>query len=399
MRRFVGVAVAAGLVVAACGDGGAQRSADLSSADVEDLSFDEIHVAAEHMEVFGTELAGAIGEAVDLSGAVHAKASELRAQLDFLLREHEVLLASTTRAVIADQPEVASAAEHELSSNTDALRRKVAELATVRAADEFEEHWTALTGAMINFAQGVGADDGQAQREAHEDAERALDDLVDWAEDVTAGAVAVQELQRALDSHLLKTEDLIEAQADGTADWYAALREAVEQIAEVATLLAAGFATDARLEGDVRSEAAEILVQLAGAMEDNASFTALLTRAQIAGREADVRSAEAIVQESTAAIAEVLGRTLGDEVRREFGDLWSRHIDLFRDYVDATAAGDATSAEEVRDELAAWAEELGAFLERATRGKMKATTGEQEAAEHNATIIDVIDAQVSVLRD
>lgn len=131
------------LLVAACGDGGSDGSAPAQTADevggppTGEYPFDDIHGAAEHMEVWAAELAASIDEHADLGGDPQSAASELLAGMDLTLREHVVVLTDTSAAMIAGDHAAAEHARELLAENTEALESRIRELFSEDAADEF----------------------------------------------------------------------------------------------------------------------------------------------------------------------------------------------------------------------------------------------------------------------
>lgn len=417
---LVGLVVA--LAAAACGTSNPQhQSADRSvggaDGSPEDFSWDELHVAAEHMHVWATLMAHGIDAAAGLpgpvegdedpssplsvpavGGKVHAKAVQILGELDLLLREWAALANFAGHETIVDNPDSYAAVVHQLEETRSDLTRLIADLYEMDAADDFEQYWARYTQALLNLAQAMGADDEAAVRQAHEEATQAIEQLADWGEDVTGGIIRPDELHHELDLEVKKLAEAFEAIANQAHEWYPRFRESLEHVAKVAELLAEGFAEDLRLEGDVHSEAAKTLAELSGAMEDYVYFAAATSRAKIAeGREEDLRTAEEVTAEATAAIAEVVERRLGLEPATRVHELWLEHTPWFLDVAASYGQDDVPPRDEIEAQFADWSKQVGELLAEITGGKLSAESMEKEAAKHVETVLAIIDAQASVL--
>lgn len=361
-----------------------------------DLALEDLHRAAEHMDVWATGLATALEEPVDPAGEPHEAAAAFATRLDFLLREYVVMLAFVGQAGVEEPPEALRAAEHALGKAGDELRVLFVEHFDAEVADRFEEHWSSHTRSLLVIAEAIATDVESARRTAHEELERADAALADLLEDITGGAAEPEVLVPALEEHVATAIAVFESQAEEE-DWHADLLTAVEKAAELAAEIAEPVAATAELAGDVTSEASKLRVELSGRMVDSAFFTGAMTWAKLADRTEDFDHARALVDENSRLLGETIAARLGEATGVRLQELWIRHVDDLVAYTEAVRADDQPAEEQALEKLADWTVELGELLEEATGGVVHATAQEHEAAEHVETIRRVVDAQARAL--
>lgn len=183
----------------------------------------------------------------------------------------------------------------------------------------------------------------------------------------------------------------MEAQAAEGEDPYDELREAVDHIKHLAEELAIPFAATAVVDGDVDAEAAKMHAELSGRMAETVWFTADLTGRILASDTAG--PARALVDHNTGELTDVVRSVLDAEAAERFEPVWSRHIDLLADYARAVRDDDAEARQQVRDDLTAWAEELGQVLGEAAGEGLDASKLADGARTHVQTVMQATEAQ------
>ncbi|HEX2027415.1 MAG TPA: hypothetical protein VHF25_05390 [Nitriliruptorales bacterium] len=394
-------------VVVACASGESSRGAGGETSPpapetppreetVHDLELEELHAAAEHMDVWATGLAAALVEPVDPAGEPHDTAAEFATQLDFLLRHYVVLLGFAGQATVEEQHDALRAAEHALTGVGDELRVLFVEHFDSEVGLRFEEDWSSHTGSLLVISEAIATDVDSARETAQEEIERADATLADLLEDITGGAADPEAIVPALEEHVATVTAVFETQAEEE-DWYADLLTALEKAAELAAEVAEPVAETAELAGDVTSEASTLRVELSGRMVDSAFLIGAMTRARLADRSEDFEHAHAVVDENAQLLGETTAAQLGEAAGVRLEELWIRHVDDFIAYAEAVRSEDQPAQEQAMESLADWAAELGELLEQATGGVVDATAQEHEAAQHVDTIRRVIETQARAL--
>lgn len=381
------------LLVAACGggtsEGGTPEGADASPTG--EYAYDDIHGAAEHMEVWAVELAASLDEHADLGGDPQSPAAELLAGLDFTLREHVVALTDTSAATIAGEDLAAEHAREVLDQNTEALESRMRTLFSEDEADEFGRLWDRHVEQMLNVATALRDDDQAVKGRAREELERINGELATVLQDMTRGRIEPEELEQTLEEHVATSVAVMEAQAEQGEDPFTPLREAVDHMTHVAEQMAVPFAQTVVIDGEVDSEAAKMHAELSGRMAESVWFTSDLTEHVL--HDEPIDAARELVDHNTSELGDVIAGPLGSDAAEIFEEVWTTHIDLFVEYARAVRSGDADAREDTREDLARWADEFATTMGDAGGEAIEATVVEEAAVTHLESVIGVIEEQ------
>lgn len=378
-------------MTAACGETGTGPDTTSTSADARAYGYEEFHAAAEHMEVWAAELAAGLDEHADLGGDAQSPAADLLAGLDFTLRGYEVTLTDVSAELIAGNEHAAEEAREVLYLMVASLEDEIRSLFSDDAADAFARSWERHTEQLINVAGALRDGDEAAKGAALEELEKIDRELATHLQDVTGGRIDPAALEETLAGHVETTIATMEAQAAEDESPYDALREAVDHMTHLAEQLAIPFAATAGVDGEVDARAAKMHAELSGRMAETVWFTADLTGRILASDAAG--PARALVDHNAGELTDVVRSVLDAEAAERFEPVWSRHIDLLADYARAVREDDAEVRQQVRDDLTAWAEELGQVLGEAAGEGLDASKVADGARTHVVSIMRAIEAQ------
>jgi hypothetical protein len=383
------------LLLAACGGGGSAAGSGPGSDAADTARFDAMHAAAEHQAVWSRSLAIGIDDAADVSGEPSTETTSFLAGLDHLLREQVAVVAVT--AIAADD-----VARTVVAGGRAALQRLEDDLVTRfearydrRVAERLREIWHPQTLAWVRYADAAAVDDREGIRRAREELDRFTAELPELVADITSGRADPAAIDEALDRYVEHVADVVRRVAATDQAWLPELPAALDRAAAVAESVGRPVAADLRLEGDPTAAATRLRTRLDARMTDAALVFAAFVSARAAGDGATDGATDAL-EATAAALADAVGAELGDEAARRVDELWRRHQRLLRELADRMAAredgGGGDGDEDLDDELAAWAEELGRALEDATGGALARERTAAEAVRHVDTMRAVLRA-------
>ena len=117
------------------------------------------------------------------------------------------------------------------------------------------------------------------------------------------------------------------------------------------------------------------------------------TGAALGGRDADFKAAAALDQNSVA-IARAIGSVYGSDAEQAFLPLWRKHIGFAVDYTVGVATNDRAKADKAVNDLVAYSQDFGAFLQSANPNLPKSVVADL-VKHHVVTLKTVIDAQAA----
>ncbi len=397
-------ALLAAVTLAGCASSPAASDDDLAAGEPPRGrgEYEAMAAAAEHVSVWARSIAGGVDGTSGVAGTVSSQAVSLRADLDHLWREHVATIALTAQAEVAGRDEVALAGMAALRRIEDDLLNRIAVLYDERAAARIRPLWDDQVLAWRRVASAIATDDDGERRLALDELDAFATDLADEVVGLTNGEADGPRLADDLRLFVEKTSDVIDAVVAEDASWLAELASASHHAGTVAERLAVPIATDLVLDGDVTAAAAVLRTELDAQMTDAVTLVVAASRAALTAGEGEPAAALDAVDdplaETTTALEDALRPHLPAGDVRDVGDLWRRHDELLVQLA-AVRAGvdDRATAEELRDQLAAWAADLGTTLEEVTEGRLDARKVEADAEEHVATLDAVLRRQSEVL--
>ena len=127
-------------------------------------------------------------------------------------------------------------------------------------------------------------------------------------------------------------------------------------------------------------------------LAEHATLAASATGAALGGRPDEFEAAAGALDENSKAIAGAVGLVYGKGAEDAFLPLWRKHIGFFVDYTMATAKKDKVAKDKAVNDLLAYTQDFGAFLESANKRLTQDAVAELVKS-HVLTLAAVVDAQ------
>lgn len=390
-KQLLALGAAASLGLAACGDD------DVIPAQ----SGEAAPVAEETTTTAAGDAAGAEGGGqAEVEPTTDDAASQLRAELTSLLREHVHLLALYGEAAIdagGEEDGATDAALAAVEENTAAIAEALAAVPSVDEPEAFEEAWAQHVELLAQYAVAVAAEDRAAAAEAggFEDFQQTVADLF---EEVTDGEIIADEFFGELEMHVTEVTALYDAMAadDGEAPtlFAAATSHMDAMAATLASAIVASHEED--FPGDPASVPAETRAELTSSLVEHVYLVGSVVEqlAEADGDRADpaVQAAYSAVDGSAVALANSVAEAGGNERRQVFLDLWRQHTDAVVEYAAAKASGDQAATDQAMATLKGFAPAAGAFFEEMTAGATTVGALQADLDMHLSTITAAVDA-------
>jgi len=140
------------------------------------------------------------------------------------------------------------------------------------------------------------------------------------------------------------------------------------------------------------TQAAALRASLNGLLAEHVSLAAAATGAALDGREGEFKAAAGALDANSVAISQAIGSVYGKDAEAAFLPLWRKHIGFFVDYTTATVKHNMAGRKKAVDDLTAYAQDFGAFLNSANPDLPQQAVADL-VVEHAKTLLVVIDAQ------
>ena len=142
------------------------------------------------------------------------------------------------------------------------------------------------------------------------------------------------------------------------------------------------------------TEAADLRVALNALLQEHVYLATAATNAALNGNIEEFQAAAAALDENSVDLADANGAAYGTEAEEAFLPLWRKHIGFVVNYTTGLATNDTTKQEKAVNDLVAYTQEFGAFLNSATPS-LPADAVAQLVKDHVLTLKTVIDAQAA----
>lgn len=143
------------------------------------------------------------------------------------------------------------------------------------------------------------------------------------------------------------------------------------------------------------SKAATLRASLDAMFAEHVTLAAAATNAALGGRTAEFEAAAAVLTGRNANdLAAAVGSVYGKKAQDAFLPLWNEHIGFFVDYTTAVATKDGAKQQKAVDDLTAYTQEFGAFLNSANPNLPKGAVADL-VLERVLTLKAVVDAQAA----
>jgi hypothetical protein len=140
--------------------------------------------------------------------------------------------------------------------------------------------------------------------------------------------------------------------------------------------------------------AATLRTTLNALLGEHVILAAAATSAALERRDAEFKAAAGALDGNSVDIAKAIGSIYGSDAERAFLPLWRRHIGFAVDYTVGVATKDQAKQQQAVDNLVAYTQDFGAFLESANPNLPKAVVADL-VKHHVVSLKEVIDAQAS----
>jgi hypothetical protein len=323
-------------------------------------------------------------------------AATLRTTLNALLGEHVILAAAATGAAFDGRDAEFTAAASALDGNSVDIARAVGSVYGPDAEQAFLPLWRRHIGFAVDYTVGVATRDAVKQEEA-------VRNLIAYTEDFGAFLQSANPnlpkrvVADLVKHHVVGLKDVIDAQAGRDhARAYAAQRMATAHMKMIADPLTVAIAQQfpERFAGNPQGDAAELRTTLNVLLREHAYLAGAATSAALGGREAEFKAAAGALDANALDIASAVGSVYGADAERAFLPLWRRHIGFFVDYTVGVATNDRAKQDRAVNELMAYTEDLGAFLQSASPRLPRQVVADL-VKHHVITLKTVVDAQAA----
>jgi hypothetical protein len=323
-------------------------------------------------------------------------AAALRTTLNGLLQEHVFLAADATGAALGGRQAEFEAAAAALDGNSVDLAKANGSVYGPEAEAAFLPLWRKHIGFVVDYTVGVATKDTAKQ-------EKAVNDLVAYTQEFGAflnsaspslPADAVAELVKG---HILTLKEVIDAQAAGDfTKAYTSLRAAAAHMPMIADAHASAIVKQFpdKFPGEADSPAAGLRSGLNLLLREHVFLAAAATNAALGGRGTEFKAAAAAADANSIALAQANGSVYGADAEAAFLPLWRKHIGFVVDYTVGLATNDAAKQEKAVNDLVAYTQEFGAFLNSASPS-LPADAVAELVKGHILSFKSVIDAQAA----
>jgi hypothetical protein len=365
--------------------------------------FVDVRVAAGHMPMTATALAGGVAKAAKIKGGVNSNASELRSGLTYLLTEH-VYLAGV--AVATAYHAGADSAEFKLAAATldDNSKAVAAAVGSVAPAEEkaFLARWRGHIGDFVTYAVGAKTPGAKGKKLKNV----AVKNLTAYAKNegkffdrISGGALPAAAVEKDLMHHIMTLASAVDALAAGKANAFNKLKVAADHMAGSAAILAGGIDKATKMGGNPASPAADLRAGLTHLLTSHVylagiavfvGYTEGLDSAAFAG-------AAGALDKNSVEIAKAVGSVAGAANEKVFLAAWRGHIGDFVTYAKGEALGDAKLRKIALKNLDAYRFDQGKFFAKVTGGVIPADVVAKDLKVHIETLAGAINSLKAAL--
>jgi hypothetical protein len=169
--------------------------------------------------------------------------------------------------------------------------------------------------------------------------------------------------------------------------------EHMDAIAEPLTAALAAKSPE-KVSGDPKSPAARLLTTLNSGLQEHVFLATAATNAALGGRQEEYTAAAAALDANSDALTAAIASVYGPKAGAAFDPLWKQHIAFLVNYTTGLAAKDKAKQDKAMEDLLAYAQAFGAFINRASPALTPDSVAELIRT-HVVTLKDAIDAEGS----
>ena len=301
--------------------------------------------------IFATPgLAGAHPTEADRASSSSARpnfelpAVKLRIALDRVLGEHAFLVMETMRTGVgggSDFDEAAAA----LEGNTADLVALIESVYGRESAKAFGDQWRNHHAYIVDYARAVAAGDADAQQVAESQLQRYIDDLATLLNKINP-FLSTSVLRPLIAEHVQQLEQVAALGTESYASAYPAIRETYAHMFAVGDRLATAIVRqfpDRFTGGAVAfGPALDMRIALDRLLGEHTAMAGLAMRARLF-EDADATAAADALRANGRDLEAVVRQVYGEAGYATFRSIWRGHLDLYLEYVDATARADVSA--------------------------------------------------------
>jgi hypothetical protein len=320
-----------------------------------------------------------------------ASPEQLRGEFEQLLGHHALLAVRLMRSVVAQAPELRTAAEGSLRENTDALTQTVSAAYGDAQGDRFGRLWGRGVADLTAYAEAVAGNDAAAKQKARGDLHADADAYGTWLSEASNGQVQAGEAQGAMRAHVEKLMTQADAYADRDYDKaYLTEREAYEQLFTAGLPLAKGSVTP-KAAAALDAPPEKLRSAFAMLLGEHMELIIAAQRATFAGAP-EFEAAAAQVNANSDALTKGMGAIVGPGKAKEFQSAWGEHVEGLLAYSTAVAGKDEAAKEAAKENLNGIAGRLALYLSDVVRNELPLEPLTQALGEHDKHLADQVDA-------
>jgi len=183
-------------------------------------------------------------------------------------------------------------------------------------------------------------------------------------------------------------------QPQSSGDPFKDARAAAAHMPMTAKVLAGGFATAAKLSGDVAAPASDLRATLTAGLQEHVYLAgmAVATAYTKGAGSAEFTLAAGAVDANAVDLAKAVGSVAGADNEAQFLQGFRAHVQDFVAYAVAAKAGDRAGRQRETADLAAYARSQGAFFARVTGGALPAAAVTEAFNHHIGALAKAVDA-------
>lgn len=323
-------------------------------------------------------------------------AAALRTALNGLLQEHVFLAADATGAALGGRQAEFEAAATALDGNSVDLAKANGSVYGPEAEAAFLPLWRKHIGFVVDYSAGLIIKNTAMQ-------EKAVNDLIAYSQEFGAflnsasPSLPADVVAELVKGHILTLKEVIDAQAAGDfTKAYTALRTAASHMPMIADAHAGAIVKQFpdKFPGSADSSAAALRSTLNLLLREHVFLAAAATNAALGARGTEFKAAAAALDANSVALAQANGSVYGADAEAAFLPLWRKHIGFVVDYTVGVATNDTAKQEKAVNDLVAYSQEFGAFLNSASPS-LPADAVAELVKGHILSLKAVIDAQAA----
>lgn len=337
-------------------------------------------------------------EAMDPAMTGATPASDLRADLDYLLSEHFALAVETMQKTYDEAPD-AQVTEDALYQNSKDMLPAIESVYGEEGAAEFDRIFTTHNDYTDDIVEAAKSGDEEARADAEEEVEEFVEEFSTFLAGATEGNLPQEAAEEAIRAHEMDVLSTFDSYVEGDYEAaYTSYREGFSRMFDISKALSGAIVTqmpDQFENTSVDTPAADLRSTLNQLASEHFALATL-------GMQKGVNQADDYdfvtwaedqnTEDFAAAVASVYGEEAGDQ----FATLWQPdHIDAQGDLVAAELESNEEARTTALDHIDRFTMDLGAFLGTATEENLPTEAAQESLRMHEDQVLATFDQRVA----